>query len=149
MTAAYLQSIGAVLGGLGTLVGALTILANRSKITAWFKRRETLIIERNVALQQVLTATAHAESSAEATKDYKDSVDALRVQLESTNMRLRELESVRPLYDAFVLWVPRVLEYVVWIETLAKRNSVDLAGRQMPQLPQALIEHFSQIREQL
>jgi len=138
-----LQPLGQVASALGPLLGSVYLLINRSRITTWFKRRDQLIAERNTAIEQARSAIAHAESSAAATRDYKDSVDALRVQIDDARSRLNVLEKGVPLTEAFIAWVPKVLEYVVWIEKLAKKANLDLGGRQMPVLPRVLVDHFA------
>ena len=138
-----LQPLGQVASALGPLLGSVYLLINRSRITTWFKRRDQLIAERNTAIEQARSAIAHAESSAAATKDYKDSVDALRVQIDDARARLNALEKNVPLTEAFILWVPKVLEYVIWIEKMAKNANLDLGGRQMPVLPRVLVDHFT------
>ena len=138
-----LQPLGQVASALGPLLGSVYLLINRSRITTWFKRRDQLIAERNTAIEQARSAIAHAESSAAATKDYKDSVDALRVQIDDARARLNALEKNVPLTEAFILWVPKVLEYVIWIEKVAKNANLDLGGRQMPVLPRVLVDHFT------
>lgn len=137
-----LQNLGQLATGLGSLLSAGYLLGNRARITIWFKRRDQLIAERNVALEQTRVAIAHATSSAMATADFEKSVAALRLQIDDKEERLQQLEHVRPLYDAFILWVPHVLEYIVWIEKLAKSSHVDLGGREMPPLPRVLGDHF-------
>ena len=138
-----LQPLGQVASALGPLLGSIYLLINRSRITTWFKRRDQLIAERNTAIEQARSAIAHAESSAAATRDYKDSVDALRVQIDDARARLNALEKNVPLTEAFILWVPKVLEYVIWIEKMAKNANLDLGGRQMPVLPRVLVDHFT------
>ena len=138
-----LQPLGQVASALGPLLGSVYLLINRSRITTWFKRRDQLIAERNTAIEQARSAIAHAESSAAATRDYKDSVDALRVQIDDARARLNALEKNVPLTEAFILWVPKVLEYVIWIEKVAKNANLDLGGRQMPVLPRVLVDHFT------
>ena len=138
-----LQPLGQVASALGPLLGSVYLLINRSRITTWFKRRDQLIAERNTAIEQSRSAIAHAESSAAATRDYKDSVDALRVQIDDNRARIITLEKGVPLTEAFIFWVPKVLEYVIWIEKMAKNANVDLGGRQMPVLPKVLVDHFT------
>lgn len=141
------QAIGSFCTGVAAITGVAYGVFRRANVINLFKRQMTLIGENRAMIMQLRIANEHAQNSIAAMDDYKNSVDALRVQIAATDRRLNELEGVRPLYDAFVLWVPKVLEYVVWIETLAKSTGLDLHGRAMPPLPATLVKHFSGVEE--
>lgn len=140
--AAFFQSLGALLSGLAALITALLFLFNRARISVWFKRRDALIAERNVAISRLTEMTDHAKDARTSVRDIKETVTALRLNLESTNDRIVQLERRQPLYDACVLWIPRAIDYIVWIETLATQHGLDLGGREMPALPEVIRDAF-------
>lgn len=137
-----IQSIGSFCTGLAALIGVVYGIIKRPNIAILFQKRVTLIAERNYAMAQLRVANEHAANAIAAMQDFKNSVDALRLQIGFSDRRIHDLEKVRPLYDAFILWVPKVLDYVVWIETLARASNLNLKGRAMPPLPEALKEHL-------
>lgn len=143
MSAAYLQGIGTVFGGLAAFISAVMLVLNRTRISTWFKRQSTLIAERNVAVEAAMTSAAHVASALASMNDYKNSVEALRVQSGMTSARLKELEQVRPIYDAFVLWVPKVLAYIATIETAAREQGGNPQTFAMPPLPAVLRDHLA------
>ena len=137
-----IQSVGSICTGLATLIGVIYGIVKSPNISTFFKRHITLIAERDYAMTQLRVANEHTQNAVLAMQDFKNSVEALRLQIGFSDRRVADLERVRPLYDAFVLWVPKVLEYVVWIETLARAGNLDLKGHSMPPLPEALADHF-------
>ena len=122
---------------------AIATVVNRAKIGTWFKRREELVAERNVAFARVAEMVEHVREARVSVAAFERTVKALEINLNANEVRIRQLEERQPLYDACILWIPRAIEYIVWVETLAATHGIDLGGRQMPELPAIIREHFA------
>jgi hypothetical protein len=86
--------------------------------------------------------TASAAFAHQAATDVKMSVDSIRQSNDDMQARISTLEERTPVYDGAMRWIPSILEYVVWIESLAKHAGLDLGGRQMPALPTIVTDYL-------
>lgn len=145
LTAATFQYIAAVFGAMTAIFVFVGTIKNYPKLTVWFKKREQLVAERNVAIAHFQAMSVHFEEARTSVIDLKTSLDAVRVTNTEISIRLKELESMRPLYDAAMIWIPRAFEYIGWIEKIAKMNNFDLGGRELPALPVILVDYFTRL----
>ncbi len=163
MPANFIATYGGTIIALG--VPILIAAFKRRELWDFVKTRLALTAERDAAFAQVgeyqkivlgarEALSLHSSTIAALVASHTDSIERINrldLQLAESHRntgtlldRINELEDVRPLYDAFVLWVPAVLEYVAWIELQAKHDHVDLGDRDMPPLPTVLVAHFAE-----
>ncbi len=136
------QSIGGVLTGASATVSLVLAISNRAKFGTFMRSREAtnqLIKSLEADLGSALKET---DSSRRLAHDYQGSLDAITGRFdeykESTNLRIAQIEEMRPRFIALVAWSRDVMIYIVWLEGQAKINGVDLGGRSMPPLPKIL-----------
>lgn len=143
VTAAVLQYIAAIFGAMTSIFVFFGAIKNYPRLTVWFKKREQLVAERNVAIAGLQEMSRHFDEARMSVVDLRVSLDAVRTTNTEISVRLRELESMRPLYDASMVWIPQAFEYISWVEKIAQINNVDLGGRQLPMLPPILVDYFA------
>lgn len=137
LTTGTINTVAALITVGSAVLGFAVALRGFPRFLAWFKRREQLMAERNVAI-------ARFEDSKSSIRDLKDSLEIVRRMNVDTSERLKQLEDMRPIYDAAMMWTPLAFEFVTYVSLVAKEAKIDLGGRLPPEMPAILLEHITQ-----
>lgn len=142
MTSANFQTITAIFSSLSAVLGFALALRNLPRLTNWLKKREILIAERNVAIARMGELQASLTDARSSVSDLRNAMDSLRSMNDDLSARVDAMEEIRPIYDAFMAWFPLGVEWMTWIEQVARKADLDLGGRQMPAVPEPLIPYL-------
>ncbi len=128
---AYLQGLGAFFGGIAAFGAFVAGILNRTRLKSFFEDRFLLVESANDARKR-------AEVAEKLAADYKGSVEAMRVTLDSFAHRLDRLEKIEKKFDSLCLWVIEIVKYVVFLERKALDAGADLGEETMPAIPSDL-----------
>lgn len=136
------QSIGGLLTGASATVSLVLAISNRAKFSTFMRSREATNQLVKSLEADLASALKETESSRRLAHDYQGSLDAITGRFdeykESTNLRIAQIEEMRPRLIALVAWTRDVRSYIIWLEGKAKNNGIDLSDRSMPPLPEIL-----------
>ncbi len=153
---AVFQIIAAALAAIASLIGILIALRNFPTFVAWFRSKAQIIAENFSLREKLATMTQSAAIAHQSAVDVKMSVDELRTmnnelraQIAESNKRISYIESMMPVYDEAMSYLPLVMEHAAWIEKVARAADVDISGREMPALPAILATHIKRSNDAL
>ncbi len=126
--AATLQGGGAFLGGLAAFGTLIAGILNRTSIKSFFE-------DRFLLLEQANDYRKRSEASERMARDFKGSVDAMRVTIDQFERRIAHLEKIEKKFDTLCLWVVSIVEYITQLERRALDAGANLDDLEMPLMP--------------
>lgn len=141
------QITGAVLAVLTGLASLGYSISRFPKFLIWFRSRVQLIAERNVAIAAFANMEQHYRDATLAVKDLRGNFSDLRTMNIDLRVRIEELESMRPIYEASLRYLPMALEHMTFLELTVASHKIDVTDHAFPTMPPILLDYLAKEKQ--